>query len=104
MAAQRFLNLVGNKVVQIVASVLGTPNAIPSGDANGKLDLSWMPTGLGPETKTAVASEALVAGNFVNLYLNAGVLTARKANATNNTRPAKGLKLLLYIIRILISK
>ena len=35
-------------------------------------------------------SEDLTFGSFVNLYNNAGGLTARKANATNNTKPAFG--------------
>lgn len=37
------------------------------------------------------AGEALNAGDFVNLYLDAGILKARKANAAaGNNRPAKG--------------
>ena len=36
------------------------------------------------------ASEDLTAGNFVNLYNNSGTLNMRKANATDNTKPAIG--------------
>jgi len=36
------------------------------------------------------ASEAIVYGGMVNLYNNAGVLNARNANATNNTKMAHG--------------
>ena len=44
----------------------------------------------GAPTKTMVTSENLVAGDFVNIYSNGGVLTARKANATDNTKPCDG--------------
>jgi len=37
-----------------------------------------------------LTSEVIAYGAAVNLFSNAGVLTARNANATNNTRPAHG--------------
>lgn len=40
-------------------------------------------------SQPVVASEALAAGRFVNLYANAGVLNARLADNSNN-RPAHG--------------
>lgn len=36
------------------------------------------------------AGEALAYGDIINLYNNAGVLTARKADATTNAKPADG--------------
>lgn len=36
------------------------------------------------------ASEALIYGDVVNIFDNAGTLQVRKANATNNTKPAHG--------------
>lgn len=93
MATQRFLALVSGKIKQIVASVVGTADAIPAGDATGRLDISWLPVGIGAETVTANASENLSAGNFVNLFLSAGVLKVRKADATTNGKPADGFVL-----------
>lgn len=39
---------------------------------------------------TVIAGEALSIGNLVNLYVDAGVLKARKASAVDNTKPAEG--------------
>ncbi len=90
MAANKYLALVAGKLKEVFASVTGTANAIPAGDATGKLDVSWMPTGIGPEVITVVASEALTAGNLVNIFDNAGTLNVRKADATTNAKPANG--------------
>lgn len=67
----------------------GDANKIPQLGADGRLDESFMPVGIAAETATATASEAISAGNLVNLYNNAGVLTARKADAATN-KPAHG--------------
>lgn len=90
MAANKYLALVAGKLKEIFASVTGTADAIPAGDATGRLDISWMPIGVGAETVVAATSENLVAGDFVNLYLNGGVITLRKADSTTNTKPAHG--------------
>ena len=39
---------------------------------------------------TAPSSENLLAGDFVNLFLNAGAINVRKADATTNAKPAYG--------------
>lgn len=93
MAAQRFLALVAGKLKQIVASVTGTADAIPAGDASGRLDISWMPVGVGAETTSCLASENLASGDFVNLHLDSGVIKARKADATTAGKPAHGFVL-----------
>ena len=58
-------------------------------DAQGKIDDSFMPDGVGLDNVAAEASEALSAGNWINLYLD-GTLKARKADATTNGKPANG--------------
>ena len=58
-------------------------------DSNGLIDLSLMPVGVGPDTEDLVASEGLSAGEFVNVFDDAGVPKLRKADRTNN-RPAHG--------------
>jgi hypothetical protein len=93
MAAQRFLALVSGKMKQIVASVIGTVDAIPAGGADGRLDVSWMPVGIAPEVTVCDATENLSAGDFVNLFLSGGVIKCRKADATTNGKPAHGFVL-----------
>lgn len=69
----------------------GDANKIPQTDSGGKLDITLMPNGLVAETTTAVASEALAAGDFVNFWNNAGTLNVRKADASGgNAKKADG--------------
>lgn len=93
MAAQTFLDVVAGVFQQIRASVTGTANAIPAGDSTGRLDISWMPVGVGAEVVVCASSENLIAGNLINVYNNAGALNARKADATNTSKPAHGFVL-----------
>src|SRR5215208_4917959 len=88
MAAPRFINRVAGKWKQIVAAVTSSPDSIVATDATGKIDISMMPVGVGAETVVCTTSENLAAGDFVNLYLNAGVITARKADATTTGKTA----------------
>lgn len=60
----------------------GDVGKLPQLDAAGKLDASLMPAGIGIDTVAATASEALAAGDFVNLHDVGGVLNARKADAS----------------------
>lgn len=55
-------------------------------DSTGKLDLSLMPNGIGPDTQDIVCSENLSAGDAVNIYDNTGVPNCRKADRTNGRR------------------
>lgn len=61
-------------------------------DATGKLDLTLMPVGLGAETDTITASEALSAGDFVNIWNSTG-LKVRKADASTSGKEADGFVL-----------
>lgn len=90
---QGFLARVAGKTKQIVATVISSGAAdagkIVALDTGGKLDLSMMPTGVAANNVTVVASEAIGAGKFVNLWSDAGVLKMRLADNSNN-RPAWG--------------
>lgn len=57
-------------------------------DGSGRIDTSAMPVGVGPDTNTITATEALAAGDYVNVH-SGGV---RKADASNG-RPAHGVVL-----------
>lgn len=76
---------------QTVATSAGSADAgkIPHLDSNGRLDLSVMATGIGPDTKSIVTSEALAAGDFVNIHNSTGA-KARKADATTAGKEAHG--------------
>lgn len=69
----------------------GVPDAskIVQTDSTGRLDVSLMPVGVGPDTQSLPTSENLSAGDYINIYDNVGVATARLADATNG-RPAHG--------------
>lgn len=59
-------------------------------DASGKLDASLLPTGIGADVVAIQASEALAAGDLVNIYNNAGTPAVRKAIATGAGTKAHG--------------
>jgi hypothetical protein len=56
-------------------------------DASGKLDISFLPNGVGADAITATAGEALTAGDFV--YFTAGG-SVMKADATSYAKRAMG--------------
>lgn len=92
MAAQKFLALVLGKWKE-VSSILSSSGGadadkIPALDSGGKLDISFMPSGLG-NTKSITTSEALSAGNFVNIHISSGV-KVRKADHTSSAKQAHG--------------
>ncbi len=87
MAGNKYIALVSGVFTEIAAILTsagaGDANKIPGLDSTGRLDQSFMPVGILPESKSLVTSENLAAGDFVNVYTNGGVATARKADAAN---------------------
>lgn len=71
----------------------GDAGKIPALDAAGRLDNSMMPVGIGADTASILASENLAAGDFVNIYNNAGTANARKADATTSGKEVHGFVL-----------
>lgn len=59
---------------------------LPKLDSTGRLDQSMMPPGIGPDSKSMTASEAVAARDLVNVGPTGNV---RKADASND-RPAHG--------------
>lgn len=55
-------------------------------DSSGKIDSSMMPTGIGAETESMLASETLSAGDLVNIFNDSGTRKARKADNSNGRR------------------
>ena len=94
MAAVKYLTREGGLQKLVSAVDVGGTTAqaglIPALGAQGKLDISMIPTdSLMTNTTTVVAAEDLVANDYVNFFDDAGVGKARKADATQN-RPAHG--------------
>lgn len=59
---------------------------VPALDGGGKWDITMMPNGIGVPTITLLASEALTAGNYVNLWNDGGVPKMRKADGATGKR------------------
>lgn len=61
-------------------------------DASGRIDSSAMPVGIGADTASITTSEALVAGDFVNIWNSTGA-KARKADPAAAGKEAHGFVL-----------
>lgn len=70
----------------------GDAGKIPALGITGKLDTSFMPTGIGADTSVIAASEALAAGDLVNIYDSTGA-KCRKADASTAGKEAHGFVL-----------
>ncbi len=91
--AQRFMTLASGlrKLVEALVTSAGAADAgkIIATNAEGKLDTSLLPAGIGANVQLVNASEALGAGKFVNLWNAGGTLKARLAD-NSNARQAHG--------------
>lgn len=97
MAPQKFLTNNAGQLQEVAAnaSSAGAPDAgkLPALDGTGRLDTSFMPVGIGADTAVIATTEALSAGNFVNIYDGgSGVFKCRKADGST-TKPAHGFVL-----------
>lgn len=64
-------------------------------DAAGRLDSTMMPVGIGADTASITTSEALAAGDWVNIWNSTGA-KARKADATTAGKHAMGFVLAAF--------
>lgn len=71
----------------------GDANKIVALDGSGRIDNTMMPVGIGADTKTITASEALSAGNYVNVWSDASVFKVRKADGSTSGKRAHGFVL-----------
>lgn len=78
-----------------IATSVGAADAgkIPALDSSGRFHESMMPTGIGADVATVVASENLSAGDFVNIYNDADTAQVRKADASTTGKEAHGFVL-----------
>lgn len=75
-----------------VSAGAGDANKIPQLDAAGRLDSTMLPVGVGADTASITTSEALAAGDFVNIHNSSGA-KVRKADATTAGKEAHGFVL-----------
>jgi hypothetical protein len=96
MAGDKFLyNNAGTlteKVSNQTSAGAGDAGKIPALDATGRLDNSMMPVGIGADTAVITASEALAAGDLVNIWNSTGA-KVRKADASVAGKEAHGFVL-----------
>ena len=82
----KYLKITANGIEEAnpISQSTGATNAnqIIMTESDGKLHTSLLPDGIGADTKVVVASEALTAGDFVNLWNDSGTIKARKADAS----------------------
>jgi len=83
--ADKYLKQVAGVRTEVEATSVSTgvseAGDIVALDANGKLDTTLMPTGIGADTASILASENLAAGDFINIWDDASTTKVRKANA-----------------------
>ena len=92
------LNAAGVLDATIVNATIATAGAADAGkvvqlDAAGKIDQSLMPVGIGADTQLVTTSEAISAGELVNVWDDAGTPKVRKADATMGGKEAHGFVL-----------
>jgi hypothetical protein len=97
LPGDKFLRNVAGMLTEVVGTQTsaGAANAgdIVALDDNGRLDASVMPTGVGADTAAVTASEALAAGDLVNVWDSAGAFRVRKADASGAGKEAHGFVL-----------
>jgi len=91
------LNASGFLDATIVNSATSSAGAGSSGkvvalDGSGRIDATMMPVGIGADTAIITASEALSAGDFVNIWNSSGA-KVRKADATTAGKETHGFVL-----------
>ena len=85
----KYLKLASGSIAEQAATAssagAGDAGKIVELDGNGRLDLTFMPVGVGTEARTITASETLAAGDLVNIHNSTGN-KVRKADASNGRR------------------
>ena len=94
MAGNKYLHLVAGALTEIrandVSAGVGDAGKLVALNGSGKIDLTMLPTGVGPDIKNMASGEDLAAGDFV--YVDASG-EANKADASDPTKFADGFVL-----------
>jgi hypothetical protein len=91
--ADKFIRLNNGKLAETEATDTSTGVAeagdIVALDSAGKIDVSLLPVGVGPDVAVLPATENLGAGDYVNIFDDGGTPSVRLADASNG-RDAHG--------------
>lgn len=91
--ADKYISMAAGLLTEIeatdVSAGAGDAGKIIALDSGGKLPSSMTPAGLGADTAIIVASEALAAGDLVNIHISSGA-KVRKADASTVGKEAHG--------------
>lgn len=94
MAAPKFIARISGRLKEVlaIASSAGSGDAdkVVATGADGKIDLSLLPSGTGPTNASIEASESLAAGDLVNIWNDSGDVKVRKADADSAGKQAHG--------------
>lgn len=84
-----------NDLLNVVSTSAGAGDAskLPILDGSGRLDSSVMPVGIAADTKSILTSEALAAGDLVNVWNDAGTMKCRKADGNSSGKRTHGFVL-----------
>jgi len=96
MATPKFLRLLTGRPTEAIAAAVGgvgSAEQVVSTNAAGTIDPTFFPAGIGADMIVVPASEALAAGNQVNLWTNAGATNARKADGSTVGKQSHGFVL-----------
>ena len=89
--ADKYIKQVAGVRTEVEATAVSTgvteAGDIVALDANGKLDTTLMPTGVGADTASILASENLAAGDFINIWDDAAVVWLFDGILTLGTSP-----------------
>lgn len=90
MAAKKYLKYdngdIATQAATVVSAGAGNDGDLVALDSSGKIDISVLPVGVGPEVAILVATEALGAGDYVNIWDDAGTPKVRLADNSNGRR------------------
>jgi hypothetical protein len=96
MAGDKFLynnaGTITEKVSNQASAGAGDAGKVVALDATGRIDNTMMPVGIGADTAVITASEALAAGDLVNVWNSTGA-KVRKADASVAGKEAHGFVL-----------
>jgi len=100
MAVNKYLTNTSGVITETLAPAVsggaGDAGKLPALNSSGKLDSTFMPTGIGADTAAIQTSEALAAGDFVNVHNVSGSGRVRKADATTAGKEADGFVLAAF--------
>lgn len=92
--AEKFLQLNGSvptvKEALTVSAGAGSAGRIPGLSSDGRLHVSMMPTGIAADIEVIASSENLSAGDYVNIWSDAGTAKVRRADASTSGKHAHG--------------